>query len=381
MITTNKGLKIITLDATDLLMVDEKTNKVVPSNLSQFYEFKDKDTGKKLTARKKNLFKMKLENSMALDELVRLIEQRRETKQSIFKVGFKEATNQVIHVTFKCSTFKSSKKDDKDEDTGKVNKYRVEGYNKEAIRRIFYDDDYTFEMDGIKYKRWIRSGNTARVGNCLFINEKYYEAMNKFTDCGIKVKGRKINLASFEAYRALTLSIKIDDLEIKPENILLIKDVKSTFKEKVMYTGEKDGKLFTEEKEISITNKIHDGQSLIDKSLMGKYQEKGMLLLRHKFFKSCCFNANIQDWFRDNNITEISQLNGETVATNIEDIKLITTPSSIKYCKFGKKDSWFKEWLKQITKHNKPFGIVKYEKPTKYFKGRLLCCRPFLFMV
>ena len=372
MITTNKGLKIITLDATDLLMVDEKTNKVVPSNLSQFYEFKDKDTGKKLTARKKNLFKMKLENSMALDELVRLIEQRRETKQSIFKVGFKEATNQVIHVTFKYSTFKSSKKDDKDEDTGKVNKYRVEGYNKEEIRRIFYDDDYTFEMDGIKYKRWIRSGNTARVGNCLFINEKYYEAMNKFTDCGIKVKGRKINLASFEAYRALTLSIKIDDLEIKPENILLIKDVKSTFKEKVMYTGEKDGKLFTEEKEINITNKIHDGQSLIDKSLMGKYQEKGMLLLRHKFFKSCCFNANIQDWFRDNNITEISQLNGETVATNIEDIKLITTPSSIKYCKFGKKDSWFKEWLKQITKHNKPFGIVKYEKPTKYFKGQLV---------
>ena len=277
MITTNKGLKIITLDATDLLMVDK--GKVVQNNLSQFYEFKDKETGKTLTARKKNLFKMKLENSMALDELVRLIEQRRETKKSIFKVGFKEATNQVIHVTFKYSTFRTGNKEEE--------KQRVDGYDKEQIRRVFYADDFTFEMDGIKYKRWIRSGNTARVGNCLFINEEYYEAMNKFTDCGIKVKGRKINLASFEAYRALTLSIKIDDLEIKPENILLIKDVKSTFKEKVMYTGEKDGKLFTEEKEISITNKIHDGQSLIDKSLMGKYQEKGMLLLRHKFFKSC----------------------------------------------------------------------------------------------
>ena len=123
MITTNKGLKIITLDATDLLMVDK--GKVVPSNLSQFYEFKDKETGETLTARKKNLFKMKLENSMALDELVRLIEQRRETKKSIFKVGFKEATNQVIHVTFKYSTFRTSNKEDKD-------KCRVEGYNKEA---------------------------------------------------------------------------------------------------------------------------------------------------------------------------------------------------------------------------------------------------------
>ena len=61
-----------------------------------------------------------------------------------------------------------------------------------------------------------------------------------------------------------------------------------------------------------------------------------------------------------------------TVATKIEDIKLITTPSSIKYCKFGKKETWFTDWLEQIVKHNVPFGIVKYEKPTKYFGGRLV---------
>ena len=237
---------------------------------------------------------------------------------------------------------------------------------------MFYDDDFSFEIDGIKYVRWIRSGNSARVGNCFFINKEFLNGMNAFTDCGIKPKNTKLNLASFEAYRALVLSNKIDDLEIKPENILLIDDVKSTFTEKVMYTGEKDGKLFTQKKDLKITNKIFDGQSLIDKSLMGKYQEKGMLLLRHKFFKSCCFNANIQQWFKDNNITEISQLNGQTVATKIEDIKLITTPSSIKYCKFGKKESWFNDWLEQITKHNKPFGIVKYEKPTKYFNGQLV---------
>ena len=366
-----KGLKIMTLDATDLLKVDE-TGKVVPSELSQFYNYTDKETGEILKLRKRNLYKMKLENSMALDELVRLLEQNRKIGKSIFKVGFKHSTDQVIHVTFKYSTFKSTDPDDKDEDTGKANKHNVDGYNKEKIRQVFYSDDFGFEMDGIKYVRWIRSGNTAREGNCLFINKDLLKGMNAFTDCGIKPKKQKLNLASFEAYRALVLSIKIDDLEIKPENILVIDDVKSTFTEKVMYTGEKDGKLFTTEKEVNITNKIFDGQSLIDKSLMGKYQDKGMLLLRHKFFKSCCFNANIQDWFRDNNITEISQLNGQTLATKIEDIKLITTPSSIKYCKFGKKDTWFEEWIKQITKHNKPFGIVKYEKPTKYFKGKLV---------
>ena len=49
-------------------------------------------------------------------------------------------------------------------------------------------------------------------------------------------------------------SNEIDDLEIRPENILLIDDVESTFIENVMYTGEKDGKLFTQEKEQTITN-------------------------------------------------------------------------------------------------------------------------------
>lgn len=371
----NKGLKIMTLDATDLLKVDE-TGKVVPSNLSQFYDYKDEKTGEVLKLRKRNLFKMKMENSMALDELVRLLEQKRMIGKSIFKVGFKYSTDQVIHVTFKYSSLTSTDPDDKDEETGKVNKHRVRGYNKEKIRKLLYDkyneDNFTFKMDGIEYVRWIRSGNTAREGNCLFINKELLSGMNAFTDCGIKPKKKPLNLASFEAYRALVLSIKIDDLEIKPENILVIDDVKSTFKEKVMYTGEKDKELFTTEKDLTITNKIFDGQSLIDKSLMGKYQDKGMLLLRHKFFKSCCFNANIQDWFRDNNITEVSQLNGQTLATKIEDVKLITTPSSIKYCKFGKKNSWFEDWIKQITKHNKPFGIVKYEKPTKFFKGKLV---------
>jgi hypothetical protein len=367
----SKGLKIMTLDATDLLQYDQKTKQVVPSNLTQFYDYYDEENDKTLKLRKRNLFKMKLECSMGLDELQRLIIQNRMVEQAIFKVGFKEATDQVIHVTFKYSKLRSTDPEDKDEKTGKINKYKIKGYTKKSIKDKIYDDG--FDLDGIHYVRWIRSGNTARVGNCLFINEKFLNGMNAFTDCGIKPKKRKLNLASFEAYRALVLSSKIGDLEIKPENILLIDDVKSTFTEKVMYTGAtKDGKLFTQEKEQTITNKIHDGQSLIDKSLMGEYKDKGMLLLRHKFFKSCCFNTNLQQWFKDNRITEISQLNGQTVATKIEDIKLITTPSSIKYCKFGKKDKWFNDWLAQITKHNKPFGIVKYEKPTKYFGGRLV---------
>ncbi len=66
-------------------------------------------------------------------------------------------------------------------------------------------------------------------------------------------------------------------------------------------------------------------------------REHGMLLLRARFFKSCCFNANIQQWFADNGITDVGQLNGETKAKRIEeDIKLITTPSLTQICEIWK---------------------------------------------
>ena len=346
------GLKIMSMDATDLFKVDLQTKEVVPSGISSFYDYKDESTGETLHQRNSQLFKMKLNNSMAVDELGRLIADRRITKTALFKVRKKLATDQVVYVTFKYSTFRSTLKDDKD-DKGKVKKYKVDGKTKETIRYMIYDkEDFSFKIDDIEYVRWCRSGSASRQGKCFFINKELVHSMNLFTDCGINPMKRKINLASFEAYRALVLSDKIGNLDIRPENILLIKDVKSVFKDKVMYVGLKDKKLFTEEKEMTIENKIWDGQSLIDKSLMGDYQDKGMLLLRHKFFKSCCFNSNIQQWFKDNHITDVSQLNGITTAKRIEDIKFITTPSSIKYCKFGDTENWFYDWLKQISKKN-----------------------------
>ena len=189
----NKGLKIMTLDATDLYQYDTKTKQVVSSNLTQFYQMKDEngellkdEDGNVLQFHKRNLFRMKLENSMGLDELMRLITQKRMIKKAIFTVGFKEATNQVIHVTFKYSKLRSADPKDKDKKTGKVNKYKVEGYTKKSIKDMLYEDGFT--IDGIKYVRWIRSGNTARVGNCLFINKELLNGMNAFTDCGIKPK-------------------------------------------------------------------------------------------------------------------------------------------------------------------------------------------------
>lgn len=223
-----------------------------------------------------------------------------------------------------------------------------------------------FKCDGIDFVRYKRSSGAARTGKCLFIDKNLYKDISKWEKCGLDIKvGQDIDLAAYEAYISLPLSSIVDTVEIHPDNILLIDDYESIFDDDVIETYNDGNKLKTRERTITIKNSIWDGESLIDPSIMGEYNNKGMVLLRNKFFKSCCFNCNIQKWFEDNNITSIAQLNGETKANDIKDIKLITTPSSIKYLKFGS----FEKWLENI---EELFGVVKYEKPPHYFEGELV---------
>lgn len=232
------------------------------------------------------------------------------------------------------------------------------------LREELYRDG--FDCDGIHYVRWKRSSGSARVGKCLFIDERLYKRMHRWETCGIKVKeGQAIDLASFEAYISLTSSSIIDTLEIQPNNILVIDDYESEFSENAVVTRAVDGELVTAPEFTTIKNSIWDGQSLIDSELTSHYGNRGMLLLRNRFFKSCCFRCHIQDWFVNNGIYEVSQLKGWTLAQDISEIKLITTPSSIKYYKFGTLEQWLTE-LEPI------FGIVKHDKPTHYFDGDLV---------
>lgn len=233
-----------------------------------------------------------------------------------------------------------------------------------ALRTELYKNG--FYCNDIKYCRMKRSTGSARVGKCLFINEELFEPLLKFSSGGIKLQqGQPVDLAAYEGYIALPSSSIIDTLTIQPENILLIDDYESVFKEDVIETHDEDGWLKTSEKICEIKNSIWDGQSLLDVSLFGEYSKYGMVLLRNLMFKSCCFNCNIQKWFEDNGITSVKQLNGKTRATDIKDIKLITTPSSIKYLKFSTWD----EWLDNLYP---AFGLVKHDKKTHFFDGQLV---------
>lgn len=235
------------------------------------------------------------------------------------------------------------------------------------LRNRLYHDG--FKCDGITFQRFKRSSGSSRVGKCLFIDERLYPRMHKWELCGLKVKdGQEIDLAALEAYIALTLSSIINTLPLRPENFLVIDDFSSVFKDRVVATriGD-DGWLTSKPEEVEVENSIWDGQSLIDRSAMGEYKDYGMILLRNRFFKSACFNTNIQDFFDDHGITEVSQLSGFTLAEDLSDIKIITTPSSIKYVKFGSLEQWLR-----LLEEDGHFGVVKHEKPTHFFDGRMV---------
>lgn len=243
--------------------------------------------------------------------------------------------------------------------------------DKEQLRTYLYLNG--FQCDGIRYVRYKRSSGSSRVGKCLFVNEILSDDMTKWDKCGLDVKeGQPLDLAAWEAYIALPMSSIIDTVVIEPQEILVIDDVYSKFEDEVVAVEIENNHLVSSQKRVEIENNLFDGQSLMDKSLFGKYENKGMLLLRNRFFKSCCFNTNLQSWFADNNITDVSQLNGFTLATDVSQIKLVTTASSIKYAKFGKIADW-------LTSVDPVYGIVKYEKSPHPFDGRMVQAHYQLF--
>lgn len=255
------------------------------------------------------------------------------------------------------------------------------------IYNQFYSDG--FNLNGIHYVLFKRSTSKSRQAQTLFIDESMLDDILLWSRMDLKFKENEpCDVASLMAYESLTFSGIIGDIRIEPNEILLIDDVKSYFTSRASVTeyNEKLKRLVVEEREEPQDSDIFDGQSLLDASkFTGEFENKGCLLLRNKFFKSCAFNCNIQQFFREHNIIDISQLKGITTAKSVTDIKLITTPNSLKALKFAYKlqeindysaianinkdelvkcpQYMFDYWIKHTSSD---FGVCKYEKPSSF---------------
>jgi len=191
-------------------------------------------------------------------------------------------------------------------------------------------------QDGCGYQR-----GSAKVKNahCMFIDERLKEEVDKWAFMDLDFTGdSECDMTSLFAYRALVTSSIIGTIDIKPKEILIINDLPFKFKQTASVTRyNTDTKsLFVGTEEAEQEQKLFDGQSLLDVSkFTGEYAGKGCVLLRNKFFKSCAFNTNIQQYFSDNGIDTIPDMFGKQ--HKALDIKIITTPDSLKALKFAYK--------------------------------------------
>ena len=268
----------------------------------------------------------------------------------------------------------------------KVNRLQTE-LKTGDLRTYMYENG--FILNGDKYVFFMRSTSKSRGGNMLFIKQEYfYGLLMEWARLGIVFpKEEAIDIAGIKSYESLVLSGICGELEIKPEEILLINDYESVFEKRASVTkSSENNRLMVNDEAVTYRNAIWDGQSLMDSSKYSEFIEfddvskskslcgKSFVLLRNLWFKSAAFNFDIQRYFADNNVTlEDVKKHGWTIAQDIKQIKLITTPNSLKILKIKKfienkyiddKDgqlrTMFEHWLRFI-EDNSYFGVVKSE--------------------
>ena len=192
-----------------------------------------------------------------------------------------------------------------------------------AIREKLYTEG--FDIDGVHYVRYKRSAGASRDGRCMFIAEPLYADMMKWSACGLSADD-VTDQASWQAYLSLTMSSIEGTIRLPKKAILIMPDAVSTFETEAVSVEETaDHDLTATEKEVTVRNKIWDGQAMLDISVFEEngYADYGMVLLRNRFFKTCAFNTRLQEWFADNGIASVSQLAGYTTARDVKDIKQI----------------------------------------------------------
>ncbi len=337
----SKGYRVISIEAADIYRHEQENGVSVgykmPESKSDAYF---------------RLFKIYLDYSLDLIELEKAYKRICRKKFSFQDKSGNEYTLAVINVKFNY-TYKLQ--------DGKPVKIK-------DLRTHFYENG--FYLDGIHYVRYKRSAGSSREGKCLFIDERLYKAMSKWSSCGLKPQ---TDLASWESYKALSLSSIKGTVEIPLDGILFVPDYKSTFTDEVVSIELQDRKLTAEQKQTEITNDIWDGESLLDESVfINGYSDKHMLLLRNKFFKSCAFRTKLQKWIKDKNIAiDDLKTRGFTLATDVSQIVMVTTPNSLKYLKFvgGLTEKNIRKWIESA---DNTFGVVKWDKNTRFFHGDMV---------
>ena len=260
----------------------------------------------------------------------------------------------------------------------KENEDKFDKKTRNELRTIFYtqgvDIKYiTYNKRGnitaeevIHYKMLYRTPGKAKKGTCMFINEIFYEQARNFLYMGIQLPFENSPIVEIGAYSSLITSTIVDRIQIKPEEILIVKDVDSFFKTKVVSVETDENKRCraVDIDDYELKNTLFDGQALIDVSKCPEWVD-GYVLLRQHMFKAAAFKTYIQRFMKDyfGDIYETAKVKDMFGNEHfVKDIKLITTDNALKWLKF---DVTYDYWCDWVRKNDSYFGVVKTAHKSK----------------
>lgn len=307
---------------------------------------------------------------------LRQVAKTRQDDDRIKTVGDADYTDLIINIKFKSDIMipDDTPKRGYDKETDSI--VELEGkkmkrlISKKKLRQMAYKDGIT--INGIHYVNFQRTSSKARTGNCLFIDERYFDEMDGWQNLGIPFRKMvrsedRSNPNPFEtadivgarSYQSLISSSIIGELEIDPYSILLIDDVSghATMDCNVVKLVEsEDGKgkeLKAVREPYTQFTDLWDGQSLLDSSVFengtyatkGKdgtikehsYKDYGFILLRNHFFKTAVFNTNLQAYYRERYKGVENPIIEDSFGNPFEPSKIlmVTTRNSAKIFKFA----------------------------------------------
>ena len=218
----------------------------------------------------------------------------------------------------------------------------------------------------IMYRMLYRSPGKAKKGTVMFIRDELYKKARNFLYMGLELPKENCPIVEIGAYSSLITSNIVGRVRIKPENILIIKDINSFFKTNAICieTDENEQCYVKHVNDYVVKNTIFDGQALIDHESFPTWGD-GYILLRHHMFKAAAFDTYIQRFFRDyfgddyENAEVIDMFGNKHRA---KDIQLITTDNATKFLKFGITYDYWSDWVK---KNDCLFGVVKTSHKSK----------------
>lgn len=259
------------------------------------------------------------------------------------------------------------------------------GKKKDELRILYYtqgvDINYrTYNKKGIcikeetiHYKMLYRTPGKAKKGTCMFICDRLYNKAHEFLYMGLKLPKHNSPIVEIGAYASLITSSCIGKVQIKPEQMLIVKDLPTNIGTSAVLVKTNENKQCYVERvdEYDLGGEAFDGQALIDHTIFPDILDNGektngYILLRHHMTKCAAFNTNIIQFLKDQygddyETATVKDMWGRDV--NVRDIRFITTNNAIKWLKFGVSFDYWCDW---ISKNDYKFGIVKTTHKSKF---------------